>query len=197
MALRHYQGSVPGSSATAEWTCPTCGTKNQRPIEQGCAVCKAGADGVKGAPPRPRNATADEPAPVTSPTVIPSADRMDLEEAFAGWRMSAAGAHVTAEELPLAAFIAGAIWARQTAPLVRDDMTLHLPAPVKATVDPTRVQPFWIEDDQQRATVIAALRFYAENVLAYSPVEGQLTKEQTEALADTLTPPDDTTEELF
>ena len=165
------------------WKCPTCGTENAGPLEQGCTACKAGADAKTPA----QAARIVEAAPGPSVT------------AFYQWATQL-GLDATRSELQ-EAWIAGARWARsQAAPAGNvpgegegiDAATTTRVVPVGgsllATIDPITHDPTGLLDTRTHTTILAALAFYRDNTLSYGSVAGQLSAQEVTELLDQLTP---------
>jgi hypothetical protein len=200
MGFRFYAGTPPVVHTT--WKCPTCGTANTGPLEEGCAMCKVGADATP----------AQAALPQTGDPIIDP-----VYSAFLTWAETLHDvANQTLRQHGEAAFRAGAAWATGNrtplpAPLpVTPSMLLVTPAigavswvtstngqpPITseggwmlAMVPPDTHEPTLI-DQRTQATVLAALMFYRDNQLGYGAVPGQLSAQECAALIVKLTPRD-------
>ncbi len=141
--------------ASVAWRCPTCGAENTTPIEQGCKGCGTGADAKHVGV--PVRSYADVPQTVGRPITIATDHAVAAAQA---WQDAHMGASL--EE----AFMAGVLWA-QSGGRVADAHDANGLGKV------------------DKDTIAAALRFYAENMLALGAIPGQLTAEDARQLADT------------
>ncbi len=157
MALKHYQGSIPDARKQSVWVCPTCGAQNTTPIEQGCKGCGTGADAKHVGVPERRS-----PPPRLAPSIV------HLQAYAETW--AAGHPEATVAE----AFAAGYAYARA-----------GLQADVGATGTLSGEPDAHGLGQVDRDTIAAALRFYAENMLALGAIPGQLTAADARQLADT------------
>lgn len=188
---RGYQGSE--AAQRFPWKCPACGSDQQGPLEAGCGACGSGKAAPKhvGVDPIVYKRKDAESIEEAVATLQPPVQRLsDLHAAFLRW-IANAGATVG----PLAAFTAG--WeARGGSPMQIDEPADVPTTPVADTArDPldsglcclarhanavppwtcdcpchTRAEPA-LEGTIQSRTIIAALTFFADQVLKAGPEE--------------------------
>lgn len=180
MAFKHYGGSTP--AGPAEWICPSCQHVNTVPLKAGCQACRAGADARK-----------VEEIPLVPPR---TAGASDEDHAFYTWVLNARPQwHPSASETDKLkeAFMAGVAWA-QAQPTLGGTVhsynaTATTPVRVEDGVARIVIEGFSTEAEQvTRATVLAALAFYRDNVLGYGSMPGQLDAAGVDALIARLTP---------
>lgn len=194
MALKHYGGSTP-TQATS-WVCPSCNTENTVPLKAGCQACGAGNDAKK-----VEQVTVHKPVAV-GPTEIPiPASVLALEQ----WLAKRTSASTEVDwEIVREAFMAGVAWAQaqhqpqgetlgggKTGALSGLGEAIYQQhaasaAPITLWTDDTKHQD--PVDTPTLQTILSALAFYSNNVLAYGGVEGQLSTEAVNALITRLTP---------
>jgi hypothetical protein len=181
MALRHYQGSI--QEKPAAWSCPSCGRSNTTPLEQGCA-CGVGRDA--------------KVAAQAQQVVEAIAERRDalsrntpgIDNAFDSWYATGPEEQ---RDLAWKAFVAGATWAMRQRPENRPDPdAVRMPTGgyyLRIVGDHEGVGGDGVlVDARTQQTILAALRFYAENQLVYGAVAGQLDVEEVKGLIAKLEP---------
>jgi hypothetical protein len=175
MALKHYGGSTPAPAAT--WICPTCKEENTQPLKAGCQFCGAGGDARKAGT---RTSEDMLSSPARRDRGNPAASLVpDTPEyaAYVTWRATAGD--IGPEE----AFMAGVAWAQaQQTSTVIPSTRPSAPPETLVTMD------IAFSDEITSTTILAALAFYAQNVLSYGAVPGQLSADQVESLIARLTP---------
>jgi hypothetical protein len=140
---RHYDGGGLGMEGI--WKCPSCGADNDGPLASGCTRCGAGKPG--------RHIGREAPAPPPPPPPEPPAeDEPEVEEhlgVFDRWALSHPKA--TLEEAFTAGYIEG----------TRDTARRLAPRPPLATD----------RDAKVIRTIVAALDYFADQVLRRAPAE--------------------------
>jgi hypothetical protein len=131
-----------GLGVEGGWGCPSCGADNAGPIAQGCAVCGAGRPG------RHIGTTPPAPEPAAEPEAPEAPAQPVPDNAWTRW--IAIHPEATMEQAFIAGYVEGirASTARQ------------------APVEP----PLGAEGKVVR-TILAALSFFADQVLTAAPVE--------------------------
>ena len=181
---RHYAGAEV--SAPFVWACPACGAKNTTPFSEGCPACGSGKNAAKHvgvdpiAPPHMKTTMIGRVGSHISSGPIESGN---CDQAFVAW-MQHAGTDTNA----LQAFRAGWV-ARGGSHVVADDrahprdlVQLHEPpaptegaagSPAPTPAEPTadRESTAGFPGTARDRTLLAALIFFKDQVLAQRPEE--------------------------
>ena len=141
---RHYTG--PGLGQTGPWTCPSCGAKNTGALEDGCPNCRERqtAQHIGVDPPVRRR----EPAPI-------AASDFNIEQAFEQFLRAERIVNGTEQNVARRAFFAGVAYVRR-----------HTPAEPREPADPLP-----LTGTKESRTIIAALKFFREQILSLTPEE--------------------------
>jgi hypothetical protein len=141
---RHYDGG--GLGAEAGWKCPSCGTENQGPLAQGCALCGAGKPG--------RHIGREAPPPAMPPTPPPEPDPPPtVRQGDVATYWAETHPDVSVEYAYRAGYYEGVRAAREA----------QRPA-AAPTADGER-------QEKIARTIIAALSYFADHVLPQAPHE--------------------------
>lgn len=155
---RHYTGSEAG--ARLPWNCPACGKENVgRLVGEGCEACGSGVEAAKhvGVPEFVRREQG-EATPAVIAALREGVVHRDVQTAFLAW-LQRAGMNVG----PLAAFEAG--WHAARGGSV--DGPEEIPTPAADAEMPEAI----LTGSAQGRTLIAALQYFADQVLAQHPEE--------------------------
>lgn len=145
-ASRHPNIPTP----LVSWKCPGCRAENMGRLEDGCTACGAGKPGYK---------VEQKPPAVAAAPAVKQADEA-LKRSFAAW-LRATPCPSDVEVVAWAAFQAGAAYAASTF-----GESVHLLA---------SRQDLGLEaGDVTTRTLVAALRFFIDNILVHAPEEVKL-----------------------
>lgn len=152
---RHYPGGGLGNEGG--WRCPSCGQENAGRIAEGCAVCGAGAPRTApvGPPPAPTLDAIEAAAATVATARLPHA-RPPVDGLTPAWL--AAHPDASAEQAYFAGYAAGVKAAH-------DANQTHAPQAPRAA------EPAFTQDGKIARTIVAALQFFADQVLTQAPEE--------------------------